>query len=222
MKTSFRVFAVLCCTVALARADWVIVQKTNTAGEEKETITKIKGEQARVDVGEQMSVMVGAEGMMMLMHTQKVLMKMDLATMKAALDMAAKAAAPLDKQPAAKPVATGQKEKIGDWEAEIFTWEGQLGKGRFWVAKDFPKFAEINAINDKLGKAMGNAMAGLAPQASDFGGMVVKSDMTMMGKNMVTQLISAKEQEVDAKEFAAPDGYTEMKMPMAPGGAPPK
>lgn len=222
MKTSIRVLAVLFCTVALARADWVIVQKTNTAGEEKETVTKIKGEQARVDVGEQMSVMVGAEGMMMLMHAQKVLMKMDLATMKAALEMAAKAAAPLDKQPAAKPVATGQKEKIGDWEAEIYTWEGQLGKGRFWVAKGFPKFAEINAINDKLGKAMGNAMAGLAPQASDFDGMVVKSDMTMMGKNMVTQLISAKEQEVDAKEFAAPDGYTEMKMPMAPGGAPPK
>jgi hypothetical protein len=222
MKTSIRVFAVLFCTVALARADWVIVQKTNTAGEEKETVTKIKGEQARVDVGTQMSVMVGAEGMMMLMHTQKVLMKMDLATMKTALEMAAKASAPLDKQPAAKPVATGQKEKIGDWEAEIFTWEGQLGKGRFWVAKDFPKFAEINAINDKLGKAMGNAMAGLAPQASDFSGMVVKSEMTMMGKNMVTLLISAKEQEVDAKEFTAPEGYSEMKMPMQPGGAPPK
>jgi hypothetical protein len=79
--------------------------------------------------------------------------------------------------------------------------------------KDFPKFAEINALNDKLSKAMGNPTAKIAPQASDFAGMVVKSEMTMMGKNITTLLVSAKEQELDAKEFAAPEGYNEMKMP---------
>jgi hypothetical protein len=222
MKTFAHTWIVLLFAVSLAHADWVIVQKTTTEGQEKETTTKIKGEQARVDVDNQMSVIVGSEGMLMLMHAQKVLMKMDLATMKTALEMAAKASAPLDKEPAPKPVATGQKEKVGEWDTEVYTWEGPLGKGRFWVAKDFPKFAEINAMNDKLGKAMGNAMAGLAPQAADFGGMVVKSEMTMMGKSMNTQLVSAKEQEVDAKEFTAPEGYNEMKMPMMPGGAPPK
>jgi hypothetical protein len=201
----------------LARADWVLVQKTHADGQDKEMLTKIKGEQARVDMGTQMSVIVGAEGMLMLMHSQKVLMKMDVATMKTALEMAAKASAPLDKQPTAKPVATGQKEKIGEWETEIYTWEGQMGKGRFWVAKDFPKFAEINAVSDKLGKAVGNSMAGLSPQAADFNGMVVKSEMTMMGKSVTTLLVSAKEQEVDAKEFAAPEGYNEMKMPAMPG-----
>lgn len=222
MKNVICLLIALFCTSSSVLADWVIVQKTNAAGQEKETITKIKGEQARVDVGTEMSVIAGAEGMLMLMHAQKVLMKMDLATMKAALEMAAKVAAPLEKQPLAKPVATGQKEKVGEWDAEIFTWEGQMGKGRFWVAKDFPKFAEINAINDKLGKTMGSALAGLAPQAADFNGMVVKSEVTMMGKSVSTLLVSAKEQEVDAKEFTAPEGYNEMKMPMLPGGAPPK
>ena len=222
MKTFVFPLLVMLFTATFASADWVIVQKTNTEGQEKETVTKIKGEQARVDVGAEMSVIAGAEGMLMLMHTQKVLMKMDLATMKMALEMAAKAAAPLDKQPAAKPTATGQKEKVGEWEAEIYIWEGQMGKGRFWVAKDFPKFAEINAINDKLGKTMGNAMAGLAPQAADFNGMVVKSEMTMMGKSVSTLLVSAKEQELDAKAFSAPEGYNEMKMPMMPGGGTPK
>jgi hypothetical protein len=222
MELFARSLLVLLLTATCASADWVIVQKTTTEGQDKETVTRIKGEQARVDVGAEMSVIASAEGMVVLMHTQKMLMKMDLATMLTALEMAAKAAAPLGNQPAAKPVATGQKEKVGEWEAEIYTWEGQIGKGRFWVAKDFPKFSEINAINDKLGKTMGNAMAGLAPQAADFNGMVMKSEMTMMGKNMSTLLVSAKEQEVDAKEFAAPAGYNEMKMPMLPGGAPPK
>lgn len=221
MKTFACSLVALLLTATLASADWVLIQKTTTDGQDKEMITKIKGEQARVDMGAQMSVIVGAEGMLMLMHAQKMLMKMDLATMKTAMELAAKASTPLDKQPTTKPVATGQKEKIGEWETEIYTWEGQMGKGRFWVAKDFPKFAEINAVSDKLGKAVGNSMAGLSPQAADFNGMVVKSEMTMMGKSMTTLLVSAKEQELDAKEFAAPEGYNEMKMPVMPG-APPK
>lgn len=220
MKKITRALIVLLSAASVAHADWIIEQKTTTEGQEKKTVTRIKGEQARVDVDGQMSVIAGPDGMVMLMHTQKMLMKMDLATMKSAIEMAAKNLPVAADQPVAKPVATGQKEKVAGWEAEIYTWEGQLGKGRFWVAKDFAKYEEINAMNDKLGKAMGNALAGLSPQASDFGGMVVKSEMTMLGKSVSTQLVSAKEQEVDAKEFTIPEGYNEMKMPAIPGGAP--
>ena len=203
----------------LAKADWVLVQKTNTDGKESEIATKIKGDQARVDMGDKMTVIVGADGMVMLMHAQKMMMKMDLATVKAAVDMVGKSNSA---QPAAKPVATGQKEKVGEWDTEIYTWEGQMGKGRFWVAKDFPKHAEISAISDKLGKLVGKSMSGLSPQASDFDGMVVKSEMTMMGKNVTSSLVSAKEEEVDPKEFVAPEGYNEMKMPVMPGASPQK
>ncbi len=222
MKTYLRALGALLCTTTIACADWVLVQKTNTDGQEKEMTTKIKGDLARVDIGSEMSAILSAEGMTVLMHAQKMLMRMDAGTLKTAMEMAAKAAVPLEKHAPAKPVTTGQKEKVGEWEAEIFTWDGPLGKGRFWVVKDFPKFAEINVVSDKLGKAMGNPMAKMAPQATDFGGMVVKSEMTTMGKNIATSLVSAKEQELDAKEFTTPEGYNEMKMPALPGGAPPK
>ena len=220
MKTSIFSILMLLLAAAFARADWVLVQKTDTAGQENVVTTKIKDEQARVDMGDKMTVIVGAEGMTMLMHAQKMMMKMDLATMKAAMEMAGKAMP--GQQPPAKPVATGQKEKIGEWDAEIFTWEGQMGKGRFWVAKDFPKHKEISAINDKLGKVVGRSMSGLAPQASDFDGMVVKSEVTMMGKSVTSQLVSAKDEAVDPKEFVLPAGYNEMKMPAMPGAAPSK
>jgi len=220
MKTPLLSLLALLLVATLARADWVLVQKTDTAGQAIEVTTKIKGDLARVDQGDKMTVIVGAEGMTMLMHAQKMLMKMDLATMKAAVEMAGKAMP--GQQAAAKPVATGQKEKVGEWDTEIFTWEGQMGKGRFWVAKDFPKYQEINAISDKLGKVVGKAMSGLAPQASDFDGMVVKSEMTMMGKSVNSQLVSAKEETLDAKEFAPPADYNEMKMPAMPGAAPSK
>ncbi len=216
MKTLARSFALLLCAATFANADWILVQKTTADGQEKEMTTKIKGESARVDIGPEMSAIMGADGMTMLMHQQKMMMKMDLAAVKAATEMAAKMAGGAAGQAVAKPVATGENEKIGEWNTEIFTWEGQMGKGRFWVAKDFPKFAEINALNDKLSKTMGNPAASIAPQASDFNGMVVKSEMTMMGKNITTLLVSAKEANVDAKEFTAPEGYNEMKMPTMP------
>jgi hypothetical protein len=213
MKSRFLSLIVLLLAATHACADWVLVQKTDADGKETVVTTKIKGEQARVDMGDKMSAILGADGMVMMMHAQKMMMKMDLAALKASLEKTGKSAGG---QPAAKPVATGQKEKVGEWNAEIYTWEGKLGKGRFWVAKDFPKHAEISAISDKLGKVMGGVVSGISPQASDFDGMVVKSEMTMMGKSVVSHLVSAKEETVAPEEFAPPAGYTEMKMPGAP------
>lgn len=208
----------LLLTATFASADWVMVQKVDTAGEPSEVTTKIKGEQARVDMGEKMTVIVGADGIMMLMHAQKMMMKMDPATIKAATEMAGK----MGGGPVAKPVATGQKEKVGEWDCEIYTWEGTMAKGRFWVAKDFPGHKELSAASDKLGKVVGGAMSSLSPQAADFDGMVVKSEMSMMGKNVVSVLVSAKQQDVDASAFVPPAGYNEMKMPGMPGLAPQK
>lgn len=214
MKTSAFSIVVLFLAATFARADWVLVQKTDADGKETVVTTKIKGEQARVDMGDKMSVIVGAEGMTMLMHAQKMMMKKDLASIKAAVETAGKAL--MGNQPPAKPVATGQKEKVGEWDTEIYTWEGKMGKGRFWVAKNFPKHAEISAISDKLGKVVGNAMAGMSPQAADFDGMVVKSDVTIMGKSVTSHLVSAKEETVSPEEFVPPAGYHEMRMPGAP------
>lgn len=210
----FHAFLTLLCTATLAQADWVLVQKTTVDDQQKEMTTKIKGEQARVDVGAEMSMLLDASGMTMLMHAQKVMMKADPATMKALMEAASKQADTGKDAPKAKPVPTGEKEKLGEWNTEIFTWEGSLGKGRFWVTKDIAKSAEINAVSDRLGKAMGNPMASMVPQAADFDGMVVKSEMTMMGKTVVTTLSAVKEIELDAKEFALPEGYTTMAMPV--------
>lgn len=216
MKLIAHAILALLCTATFARADWVIVEKHSADGQEKVVTVKIKGEQARVDEGAETSVILDSKGMTIIMHAQKMIMKPDPATVKAMVDAAAKATGPAT-TPKAKPVATGQKEKVGEWDTEVFTWEGPMGKGRFWVTKAIPKYAELNALNDKLSKAMGNPMANMAPAASDFDGMTVKSELSIMGKTLLTTLQSVKEQDVDAKELTPPaEGYTEMKMPVPP------
>jgi hypothetical protein len=219
MKKSFFFLAVSFLALHSTLADWKVVQKTTTDGQVEEVNIKIKGDMTRMDVGQQMSIIAdgAASSMVMLMHAQKVIMKMDAESLKAMMAMASGALGGNTDKPAAKPVATGQKEKVGEYDCEIFTWTGQMGTGKFWVAKDFPGHQELNAAQDKMMKALGNPAAALSPQASDFPGMVIKADMQVMGKSSVSELVSAKQESVDASAFAMPQGYQEMKMPTMPG-----
>lgn len=216
MKTPLLLAAVAVFSLQAAWADWVILQKTTTDGENQEVSIKVKGDRTRMDVGKQMTILADSatSQMTMLMHEQKMLMKMNSDMLKGVMALAGSALG-ADK-PAAKPVATGQKEKVGAYDCEVYTWSGQLGTGKFWVAKDFKGFQELNAVQDKMMKAMGSPAAALAPQSSDFPGMVIKSEMQVMGKTSVSELVSAKEEAVDAAVFAVPAGYQEMKMPGLP------
>lgn len=204
-------------------ADWIIVQRSSAAGQERETTTRIKGAKARADVGADMSMIVDGDlGVtIMLMHQQKVVMKMDANAVKGLVDVAGKL---LGTQGGgeSKIKPTGQKEKVGEWDAEILLWEGKMGSGKFWVAKDFPDYKEINSVSDQLSSALGNPMSSLLPKTGELDGMVVKSETTMLGQTAITELVSAKKEEVDAAVFEVPANYKEMKLPGLPGGAPPK
>lgn len=199
-----------------ALADWVVINKTVTDGQEANMTLKAKGDKSRMDVGEQMSVIIdtASGNTEMYMHAQKMVMKISPENLKA---MMAMAGAALGGEPAAKPVATGKMEKVGEHECEIYTWAGKIGNGKFWVAKDFPEAKALNDLQDKMMKALGNPAASMVPQNSDFPGMVVKSELEMMGKKTASELVSAKQEPVSDDAFKAPEGYQEMKMPALPG-----
>jgi hypothetical protein len=223
MKTLIATLALAALFIQPALADWVIVQKSTTDGQTQEITIKLKGangEKARMDVASQMSILMDGSGggeVVLLMHDQKKVMKMSAQMLKSSMEMAAKMVGGLDKGPPAKPQPTGQTEKVGEYTAEIYTWNGAIGNGKAWVVKDFPQAKELNDIQDKLMKAMGNPMSALTPAASDFPGMVMKSEMTMMGKTVTSETISAKQEPVADDIFAIPAGYEEMKMPAIPG-----
>ncbi len=220
MKILLFVLASALLSSSFVRADWVIVQKSKAGGQEQETTMKLKGEKVRIDQGDQMSmIMDGADGgMTMIMHGQKSVMKLDAEKLKGMMAMAAAAmGGGNDGAAAEKPAATGEKEKVGEYDCEVYTWTGKMGAGKFWVAKDFKGYEKINAAGDKLMQAMGNPMAALMPKSSDFPGMVIKSEMKVMGQDAVTELVSAKEEAVADSAFDIPEGYQEMAMPALPG-----
>lgn len=216
MKNLFLLLLVGLISAPSLLADWVLLQNSTTDGKTDELKIQIKGGLSRLDAGKDMTMISGEDGIVMLMHAQKMQMKLDPDKMKGLLALAG-AALGGDK-PADKPKASGQKEKVGEYECEIYTWSGRMGSGKFWIAPDFKGYQELAAAQDKMMQAMGNPAASFAPQAGDFPGMVIKSEMTVMGKSNTTELVSAKEQDVDAAVFTVPEGYNEMKMPGLPVG----
>ena len=113
MKKSLFLLAVSFLALQPSFADWVVIQKTTADGKVEEVSIKVKGDKTRMDIGGQMSMIAdgAAASTVMLMHAQKVMMKMDADSMKGLMALAGGATG--DAEPAAKPVATGQMEKVG-------------------------------------------------------------------------------------------------------------
>lgn len=219
MKTALAIAAFIALTPSL-RADWVIVQNSKALGQDSQMTIKVKGDHIRNQIGTSMTVLMDvAKGTSkMFMHDSKSVMTMNTSTMKMAAGLASQFLGGGSDGAPAKPKATGEKVKVGEWNAEVYTWESKLGSGKFYVAKDFPKFDELNKAMDRITKSMSNPMSAMFPNFADFPGMVVKSEMTMMGQLSTTELVSAKEEPVSDAEFKEPEGYKELKMPTLPGG----
>lgn len=217
MKITTALFVAALLAVPSLYADWEIVQKANAAGKDNQITIKIKDDKIRNDVGDTMTMLIDTTkgSVETFIHANKMMMKMDSAMLQSVGAMAGKMAG--DATPT-KPKATGEKVKVGEWDTEVYTWENKLGSGKFYVAKDFPHFAELSAQMDKSSKAMSNPMTALFPKNSDFPGMVVKSELTMMGQKTSSELVSAVEKTLPAEDFKAPEGYQEMKVPGLPGG----
>ena len=186
----------LLLAASIARADLVMVQETAMGEVKSKTVMSIKGKMVRTDVGDKNSVIMDTEAktMVSLMHEQKMAMKMDM-------NMVNQAQGADVKIP--QPVATGQKEKVGDYECEIYTLNHGGTESKMWIAKDFPGYEKLKTELAALKKMGGPA----AQQQADLPGMAVKTETKAGGITYVSTLVSLKEEPVDDKIFAAPADY---------------
>jgi hypothetical protein len=218
--------ALLACLVlpfalaATAAADWVIESKIESSQLTSDTVTKIKGDKMRIYIAESpagpMSSIVDTTtgDTIQLLHGQKTAVKTSATQLKQALDA--------QKQPAAKkgapvPVlkATGQKEKIGDYECEIYTWtNGSMG-AKFWVAKDHPQAEALRALEKQMRSGIFGT-SNLGPDTSALPGVALKTQIGAQGFLTTTTVNSVKEQNVDAKEFEVPANYGLLALPPNP------
>ena len=213
MKILLASLASLFLAATVLHADLVIVQKVDGSGQSGEQTIKIKGDKARTDLAQPVSMITdGATGeSVTLMHPQKTYLKVSATQTKAMMDQLQKLrpnAEPSKLQP------TGKKEKIGEYECEIFTANLGALTATYWIAKDFPNYQAVLAQLEKLQAGTISAMGkGLMPELKDFPGMMIKTEIDMGGKKLITTLLSAKEENVDPAVFKIPANYKEISSP---------
>ncbi|MEP6671604.1 MAG: DUF4412 domain-containing protein [Chthoniobacter sp.] len=213
MKTFLAAVIGLLAATALAPADLVIEQKVEGGGQSGDQTIKIKGDRARTNLNSTVSMITnGATGeMITLMHTGRTYLKMSPEQTKAMMEQLQKfrgGPEPAKLQP------TGKKEKIGEYDCEIFTAGLGTLTATYWIAKDFPNYPGILAQLDKFQSSSLSAMGkGLLPDIKDFPGMPMKTEIVMNGKKVATTLVSVKEDNVDPKSFDIPAGYKEITSP---------
>ena len=208
------ILAALLAALGCARADLVIQQRIEGAGQNGTVTTlRLKGNKLRVDIasraGPVSSVMDMDTGdSMTLMHGQKLVRRMGGAQTKETIEDLKKKAGKVPDPAVAKPEATGRKEKVGEFNTEVFTWKGANGVQTMWVTKDLPNYAKVKAQFDLISKSpTASQQRGLAPDMTTLPGVVVKTELDKAGQKFTSTVLSVKEEELNPALFEAPPDY---------------
>jgi hypothetical protein len=212
------ILPLLSLTCMFAQADVVLEQKVEATTNNGSMLTRIKGDIARIDmpalqVGEISMLINLKEGQITtLVHGKKVFVTETIENSKKKTEAQLKENG-IDLSKDEVPKATGQKEKVGEWDTEIFEGVITGNKTKYWIAKDFPNYKPLTEQMSRFIVAMGGGS--FDPSKHDLGGMIVKSETTLpKDKGKVTKtVIKAKEEAVDDAVFKAPEGYEAIKVP---------
>ena len=117
-----------------------------------------------------------------------------------------------------RPVDTEKSEKVGDYETEIYSWDGPNGmKETLWVARNFPGYEKIKSDLDKIDEWNSSGIGkGMEPDLRLLPGMVVKKQTAVGGRTdngqlVTVSLVSVKIEPVDPALFEVPTDYTKSK-----------
>lgn len=197
-----------------ARADLTIVQKVEGAAQNGDVTVKIKGDKERIDAPSQPTRIIdGKTGEMTdLMSDRKSFVKITAAQIKKAaesmnLNVDKKSDSP-------KLTPTGKKETINSYETEEYAYETPQFKASFWVANKYPDAGGIlKQMQVPISGAWKPSNMGM-PDYTDFAGLPLKTVISVGPNQVVTTIVSIKQDPLNASEFEIPKDFQELKRPI--------
>src|SRR4029077_2357013 len=217
--TAMRKFVTLCSAFILgfllsARADLTIVQRVEGAAQNGDITVKIKGDKERIDAPSQPTRIIdGKTGEMTdLMNDRKMFVKISAAQIKAAaegIDLNT------DKNSCPSKLApTGKKETINGYDTEEYTYETPQFKASFWIASKYPGAADIlKQMQAPIAGAWKPSNMGM-PDYTDFTGLPLRTVISVGPNQVVTTIVSIKQESINANEFEIPKDFQELKRPI--------
>jgi len=206
--------------VATASADWVIESNVASAKANGVLVIKVKGDKMRMDIpneriGAVSSIVDTKTGdTLQIVHAQKAAMKIDGEAMKKMVANSRDKAGFKDGA-AGELKATGEKEKVGEYDCEIYTWSNGTVSKKFSVAKNHPQEAVLKDLEKRMRSGFLGGMQ-MGPDTTTLPGTVIKTETTSPAGNTSSVITAVKEQELDPKDFEVPEGYQTVAPPVPP------
>ena len=202
--------------VVSARGDLTIVQKVEGSGSVKQITTKLKGDKARVEVAPEVTTIIDNKSgeVLSLMNAKKKFLRISADKSKAIAELASKYAkdssAPAEKS---NLTATGRKEMINGYEAEEYVRESPSVKESYWIALKYPDSAAIVKQLQAITPTAWNEIAKGLLDFSDFPGLPLRTIIKTDRKEIISTIISIKQDLLSDMEFSVPRDFEELKVP---------
>ncbi len=203
-----------------ARGDLTIVQKVEGSGSVKQITMKLKGDKARVKVSPKLTTIMETRtgDILTLLNAEKKFVRISADKSKAIAELASKyskdSTAPAEK---AKLVATGRKETINGYETDEYVRESSSIKESYWIALTYPDSAEIVKQLQAIAPTAWNEIAKGVLDFSDFPGLPLRTVIKTDRKEIVSTIVSIKQDLLSDMEFAVPRDFQEVKVPNLQG-----
>jgi hypothetical protein len=222
-----RLIFLVCTVLTLAmgsRADYIVTQTVENAGQTESITLKLKDGKCRVDATEQSSAIMDSNTgeTVVLVHPQKAFIKISkeqmVAQAKAMKDMLGNQT---DNPATVELKPTGKTEMINGYETEEYTYDLNGIHNTIAVDKNFKNYKQlVTALyNVQNGPGM-ETFRSLALPPDKYPGMPIRTTVEVMGQKVVTTLDSVQEITLSDADFAIPSGYTELQMTAAPSVTP--
>lgn len=192
------------------QADLIVKQQIEGAQSGEMTV-QIKNGKSRADLAEPVSMITDAVTgeTIVLQHAKKTFIRMPENQTKALAAQLLKAQAGT----ARKLDATGQRLAIGGHDCELHVWSVGALRMRFWVAKNYPAGAAVQAQLDQLqNQGLAAITASLMPKPSEMPGVRLRTELEVQGQKVTYTITSIVDTTVDPAVFAIPQDYREAPM----------
>jgi hypothetical protein len=199
-----------------ARGDLTIVQKIEGSGSLKQITMKLKGDKARVEVSPELTTIMDSKSgdILTLMNTKKKFVRISAEKSKAIAELASKyggdSSATAEK---AKLVPTGRKETINGYEADEYVRESSSMKESYWIALKYPDSSAIVKQLQAIAPTAWNEIAKGALDFRDFPGLPLRTIIKTDKKEIVSTIVSIKQDLLSDTEFFVPKDFQELKVP---------
>ena len=219
MRKAILAFVTLACVALTAKADFVIKEETEHSGKVQPISIKVKGTKIRIDVAETNSVITDTTtgDMIVLMHAQKVLMKINAEMVKAQMKALKDLAGQKSDAPAGIELkSTGNHEQIDGYDTEEYTTDVNGVPTSLFIAKTYPDYQKIVAAIYQIQNSPVVAEAhGLVIPPEKLPGLPLRTVHTIKGQKLVVNITSTQETDLPDTDFSVPADYKELSLPGA-------